>query len=122
MSDLYWITVLGTLSAVGVYFLIVSTAMILICITIYAYTLNDENSTETKKFSFTMLKIGMLTFVVSLIFTVFIPGTKELYIIYGVGGTIDYLKQNPTAQKLPDKYIKLLDAWVDNKIEENKEK
>ena len=44
----------------------------------------------------------------------FIPSTEQLYMIYGVGGTIDYLKENPTAKELPDKCIKALDTWVDN--------
>mgnify|MGYP004481456109 FL=1 len=44
----------------------------------------------------------------------FFPTKSQLYIIYGVGGSIDYLKDNPTAKELPDKCIKALDNWVDN--------
>jgi len=45
---------------------------------------------------------------------VFIPTKKDALLIYGVGGTIDYIKQNPTAKQLPDKCVKVLDKWVDN--------
>ena len=42
-----------------------------------------------------------------------------------IGGTIDYIKSNDTAKQLPDKYIKVLDKWVDNlnkEKQENKQK
>ena len=45
---------------------------------------------------------------------VFIPTTKEALLIYGVGGTIDYVKSNPVAKKIPDKCIIALDKWVDS--------
>jgi len=54
---------------------------------------------------------------------VFVPTTSEAYMIYGVGGTIDYLKENPTAKQLPDKVITALDKWVDSQFEdESKDK
>lgn len=40
--------------------------------------------------------------------------------IYGVGGTIDYIKDNPTAKQLPDKYFKILDKWADEQLEKEK--
>lgn len=51
---------------------------------------------------------------------IFIPTTNEALLIYGVGGTIDYVKSNKTAKQLPDKCIKALDKWADNINEENK--
>ena len=35
-------------------------------------------------------------------------------LIYGVGTTIDYVKQNNTLQQIPDKCINALDAWVES--------
>ena len=52
-----------------------------------------------------------LFFIISFIFT---PTTKEALAIYGIGGTIDYIKQNPTAKQIPDKCINALDKWVDS--------
>ena len=40
-------------------------------------------------------------------------------LIYGVGGTVDYIKANPTAKKLPDKCINALDKWVDSWTEKS---
>ena len=42
--------------------------------------------------------------------------------IWGVGGTIDYVKSNDTAKQLPDKCIKALDEWVESMYEEEKKK
>ena len=121
MSDLYWITVLGSLSAVGIVFLSISIVVTVVSLIVFITTTINENE-GAHKASSAMLKIFTPIFIISLLLTVFVPKTKELYIIYGVGGTIDYLKQNPTAQKLPEKYLKLLDSWADDKIKENAEK
>ena len=51
----------------------------------------------------------------------FIPTTNEALMVYGIGGTIDYIKSNETAKQLPDKCIKALDKWVDNLNEEKQE-
>ena len=58
----------------------------------------------------------------SLLLSVFIPSKGELYMIYGLGNTIDYLKENPTAKQLPDKCIKAIDKWADNLKEKESEK
>lgn len=52
---------------------------------------------------------------------VFTLSTKSMYMIYGVGGTIDYLKENETAKQLPDKVVMALDKWVDSQIEDENE-
>ena len=49
------------------------------------------------------------------------PNTKEALVIIGVGGTIDYIKNNDTMKQLPDKCVNTLDAWMDSLTDENKE-
>lgn len=44
-----------------------------------------------------------------------------MYMIYGVGGTIDYLKDNETAKQLPDKVIVALDKYIDSLNEDKEE-
>ena len=51
---------------------------------------------------------------ISTVLLVLVPTTKQALLIYGVGGTVDYLKQNPTAKQIPDKCINALDKWVDS--------
>lgn len=36
--------------------------------------------------------------------------------IYRVGGTIDYIKENPTAKQLPDKCFKIIDKWTNEQL------
>lgn len=66
-------------------------------------------------------RCGIATFALIFI-NVFIPTKNDALLIYGVGGTIDYIKSNDTAKQLPDKCIKALDKWVDSLNEDNKQK
>ena len=61
-------------------------------------------------------KIFKITFSIAFISAlglIFVPSTKDALIIYGVGGTVEYLRDNPTAQQLPDKCVEALDKFVD---------
>ncbi len=51
---------------------------------------------------------------------VFIPSKRDMLMIIGIGGTIEYLKSNDTAKKLPDKVIMAIDKLLDDTIEEEK--
>lgn len=75
---------------------------------------------EFKMFSNYSKRFIFVTIIACLI-NFFIPTTNEALLIYGVGGTIDYIKSNDTAKQLPDKCIKALDKWVDNLNEEKKQ-
>ena len=52
--------------------------------------------------------------IVAAIFAVFIPSKKDMYMIVGVGTTIDYVQKNETARQLPDKCIEALNNWVES--------
>lgn len=65
------------------------------------------------------LKIFTVTFIITLTIKAFVPSTKEALMIFGVGSTIEYLKDNEKAMELPDKCIDALDVWIE---ELNKEK
>ena len=51
---------------------------------------------------------------------VFIPSKRDMLMIIGIGGTIEYLKSNDTAKELPDKVIMAIDKFLDDTIEEEK--
>lgn len=115
MSTLYWINVLDKINYLFVFIFIASlifSAAIALVNLIYTIdeiseTLDYKRFIKAKHWAYTLLIISTLVIT-------FVPFKRELYIIYGVGGTIDYLKENPTAKELPDKCIKALDTWVDN--------
>lgn len=117
MSTLYWINVLGNLNDV---FTLIFVTSALFSIVFFIATIFYENEIKAD-----LSKVGYKRFVkvrntncivliISILAVVFLPTKSQLYMIYGVGGTIDYLKENPTAKELPDKCIRALDAFLDS--------
>ena len=41
--------------------------------------------------------------------------------IFGIGGTVDYIQDNEKLQQLPDKCVEALDLWVES-LKEDSEK
>ena len=74
------------------------------------------------KIFFNYFKRSIIVTLVLFAINIFIPTKNDALLIYGVGGTIDYVKSNKTTKQLPDKYIKALDKLVDNLNEEEKMK
>ena len=132
MNEVYWITrlddICNFLSAVAVVCFMIS-----VVIGIFAMCNKfeaDDYKEDGKYYNCHMQKFKMFlnyfkrfTFAVIVISSInfFIPTTNEALMIYGIGGTIDYVKSNKTAKQLPDKCIKALDKWTDNLNEEKQE-
>ena len=116
MNEIYWITrldsincTLGILEVIG---------LILAVANLWLFWVADYNKEEREKSLHRAIVLGILTSLL-LIFNMFIPTTKEAYLIYGVGGTIDYVKSNKEAAKIPDKAIKALNIFLDNECKSN---
>ena len=123
MNELYWITrfysINGTIGTILVLSIIVA-----ICAFIsfncgihdsdFEY---DERVRSICKKLINITKISSVITIISTIAFIFTPSQKEAYLIWGLGGTIDYLKENPTAKQIPDKCVKLLDKWVTDELE-----
>lgn len=108
MSTLYWITVLDNLRTLSIALFCVSVTFTIISVLLVVTECENKHNLIKAR------NIGCIALIISLLGVIFIPSEKQLYIIYGVGGTIDYLKENPTAKELPSKCIKALDTWVDS--------
>lgn len=132
MNEVYWITRLDAignfLTAVAVVSFLISafTVVFVVCNRIEAnnYEKGGENWNyymQRFKMLLSYFKRFIFVTIVACFINLFIPTTNEALMIYGVGGTIDYVKLNETAKQLPDKYIKALDKWVDNINEEKQE-
>lgn len=116
MSEIYWISrldyicnlfivlsiVFGVIAVVGGFTLIVSDKS------------DNDYPVMLKRVKKSILMLGC-----SLLGVIFLPNTEQAYMIWGLGGTIDYIKNNETVQKLPDKTIQCLDKFVDEYL--NKE-
>ena len=120
MNEIYWITrlddigfFLGSISVIcGI---LSGVAAFVICIA------TDECDSSVVKGGIKFMKFSIPAFLLSMAINVFVPTTKDAMIIFGVGGTIDYIKSNETINQIPDKCVKALDAWVDS-LTENESK
>lgn len=134
MGEIYWLTRLDSINTVSfvcmvIGIIITSVVAIIYYVTngqvIYDDSCGRERSViEGKGYLKTCKGILMWSVpltIISCLLVVFVPNTKQGFLIYGVGGTIDYIKQNPTAKKLPDKCINALDKWVDTWAVEKKD-
>jgi hypothetical protein len=76
----------------------------------YAVSIDNETGAYFK----TTHKRFAIFALVGILGVVFVPTTKEALVIYGVGGTIDYVKQDTVAQKLPHKAIIAIDKYLES--------
>lgn len=117
MSTLYWITILGNLYVLGVILtsilLTIAGALEIYIALCFIGLCDEENAAFIKKAS-KIAKRCLLYSIVPLLMATFIPSTKQLYAIYGVGTVIDYAKGSKEAQKLPDNAVKALNVWLEN--------
>ena len=132
MNEIYWIT---RLDAICDFLTTIAIVSFLISVVMAAFAMYnrfeaDDYAEGGKYYNCYMqrfkiflkyFKRSILVIIVSCVINVFIPTKNDALLIYGVGGTIDYIKSNDTAKQLPDKCIKALDKWVENLNEEKKQ-
>lgn len=125
MNEIYWITrltyVCDFLTAIAVVSFLISVVIGFLAVCSKRETYSCKKDSEHWNYcmkEFKMLsnysKRFIFVTIIACLINFFIPTTNEALMIYGVGGTIDYVKSNETAKQLPDKYIKALDKYLDN--------
>ena len=120
MNEIYWITRFDSISTILIVFLIFSAissvAFLIVYVVNYCNEIEyqDNESKMYRKLATKFLRFTVPVFLFCCLGKIFIPTTNQALLIYGVGGTIDYVKSNPTAKQLPDKCVKALDKWVDS--------
>lgn len=117
MNELYWITTLGQINTVCWIFFALSILILLIAISSY-FTFYDEDDI---KISIKLIKVGMITMLISILGCTFIPSKEDLYLIYGAGTIVDYCKDNSNVKEIPDKAIDALNRYLDSIAEDKKE-
>lgn len=122
MTEIYWLQVIGNLGDLSVVALII-TIIALVILTIYYYTFEVYNDDDRAKQAAIVkwLRRSAVGIAISVVGVVFIPGDKELMAIYGIGGTIDYIKSNDKAKELPDKVVDALTKYLETLNEEKKD-
>lgn len=132
MNEIYWIT---RLDAICNFLITIAVVSFVISVVIGAFSMYnrfaaDDYEEGGKYYNCHMQRFKIFlnyfkrSIIVTLVLTViniFIPTKNEALLIYGVGGTIDYIKSNDTAKQLPDKCIKALDKWVEDLNEKEKQ-
>lgn len=127
MNEIYWITRLDLISGWLVAFAVIAGILMFLTICCYlGYRSNyekygDESDKRWLGFFSKLFKILLPCFFFFVTSSILTPTTREALMIFGVGGTIDYIKSNETINQIPDKCIKALDAWVDS-LTENESK
>lgn len=125
METLYWITRLDAISNVLCLFITISVVFGIVSGIGYCVNFGeaeekrnkyDQSQYETAiKYAGLFKKVFRIccaSFITFVLINTFLPTTKEAYIIYGVGSTIDYIKSNDKAKQLPDKVIDALDKYL----------
>lgn len=115
MSEIYWISRLDYICNL---FIVLSIVFGVIAV-IGGFTLIvADKSDKDYPVILKIVKKSLLAFSCSILAVIFLPNTKQAYMIWGLGGTIDYIKSNETVQKLPDKTVQCLDKFLDKYLNE----
>lgn len=116
MNEVYWITRLDAFRGMSVGILVIAGILLIFAFGLWMATTEDSLK-QAKKLLLWAIPSALLGTAV----LVFVPTTNEALAIYGVGGTIDYIKSNDKAQQLPDKVVDALDRYVDAIAPEKKD-
>lgn len=118
MNEIYWITRLDGIQA---FFAICTILLIMAIVILFINILASDDEDQRAKSQKWLKKLfcSLPFFILTLIF---IPSTKDALLIYGLGGSIDYIKGNDTAKKLPEKAVMALDKYLEELSKDKKEK
>ncbi len=125
MSTLYWITVLGNLYTLSVWVLCILIVAIIFLGTYAIATetgdyADEEDKEEAHIYYKKAGKLALCSIIPTLIL-IFVPSTKQLYAIYGVGTVTDFAKESNEVKKLPDNAVKALNMWLENVNKDKKD-
>ena len=125
MEEIYWLTRLEGIRTLAVILLALAVIVFVIWMISYFATLDGFSSSDHekvkaigKKYAWKFFAVVFFSFAV----TTFVPEKREMLLIYGVGGTIDYIKSNDQAKQLPDKLIKKIDKLLEIEDDNEEEK
>ena len=122
MKEIYWLQVIGNTGDFCVTALVVTIiALIILTISYCAFDVYDDDDRAKQAAIVKWLRRSVVGIAISVVGVVFIPSDKELMAIYGIGGTIDYIKSNDKAKQLPDKVVDALTKYLETLNEEKKE-
>lgn len=115
MNEIYWITRLDTLQS---FLILFATIFVIIAIVNFYIVKTEDANSKMVKSNKKYLRTSLPLCILFIVATTLTPSTREAYQIYGIGGTIDYLKTSREAKQLPDKTIRALNCFLDKICEQ----
>lgn len=108
MTEIYWLTRLDAVC-------IVSLIVFLVC-TIWGIgyvIISDDSFRDT----IARLKWVVVVDVLAILSLLFVPDTKDAFVIYGLGSAKDWIESNEKAKEIPQKALDALDKYLGKKSE-----
>lgn len=124
MTEIFWLQRIGNIGfCFNVGFWVCIFLVCFIAVISFFRFMDDDIDFEdlNVKGFFRWTKKFALVFCIFTIGAIMIPTQEDVMAIYGLGGTIDYLKSSDKAKELPDKVVDALTKYV-NSIEKDDEK
>lgn len=120
MAEIYWLQTIGNIS-IFLKCLFVVMLIVYMTLGVFLFACLTEEKKEGIDFAKKWAIRLILPLCISIVGFIFVPSRNDIYAIYGLGGTIDYIKSNDKAKQLPDKVVDALNRYIDYTIEaENK--
>ena len=120
MIEIYWLQRLGNIGFcfnVGFWVCLIFAFVIAFCCIMEGFTEGFEVFRDKRLIHW--FKRFAIVFAFFTAGAIIVPTQHDLMAIYGLGGTIDYIKSNDKAKELPDKVVDALTRYVDS-IEKEK--
>lgn len=118
MMEIYWLTRVGVIDEVARVMLILS-GMALVLFPLMCSLMELEDADWFKPRTAIRWLAGM--FIVGLMLKAFVPTKQDLYLIYGLGTAIEYVKDNDKAKEIPDKAVDAIIEWMEIDKQDNNE-
>ena len=116
MNEIYWIqrldfinVLIGTILILSIVAII---ALIIVSILIQVDAYDEDDRLKAKSFWKATIITSIVTMMVSVGYG-FIPTKQDMYEIYAIGGTIEYVRNSDEVKQLPEKTVKALNMWLD---------
>jgi hypothetical protein len=123
MREFYWITRLDALEGLFGFFIFLGVIGLAIYIgfRIYWNTPDCQDDETERNATNIVLKVSMwfaLLLMVGIPGCVFVPNKEEALVIYGVGGSIEYIQEHPDSEQLPPNLKKAVDKFVEEYVDD----
>ena len=115
MSEIYWITRLDSIKFLFEGVAVFSVLGLIACAIVWfiAKVEDFDMPSQVRR----CVQVVIVTLGFSTLIITFTPSSKDAMAIIGIGGTIEYLKDNEGARGLPEKALKALDMYLDECVE-----